>query len=329
VRRLLREIARDRWARVSGSTLAALVALALAADLIASDHPLAVRVEGRTYWLPCLFEPTDLRTDTQATLASRAEWQWRTPVPWGPNQTLARTGELHASPPPWPPSRAHWLGTDELGRDVLARLVHGARPTLVIALLTVLVSLGVGVLVGGLSGAFGGLVDGALSRLTELMTAFPTTFFLLGLTSVFRTQSLWLLALALGLTRWTDIARLMRSQVLVLREQDFVLAARAFGAGTWYVFTRHLLPNAMAPVIVNATFGVGAAIVLETTLTFLGLGVPVPTASWGGLLAEAQRNLVQPGAWWLALFPGVVIAATVLAANGLGEALRRTLDGER
>ncbi|MEW6430103.1 MAG: ABC transporter permease [Myxococcota bacterium] len=323
----LRALWADRAARPAVVALALLVGAALGADLIASDLPLAVRVDGQTFILPCLTRPPALRGRSQATLGPLAEWMVRTPIPYGPAQTVAATGELRDGPPPWAPDEAHWLGTDEVGRDVFARLVHGARVSLFIAFFTVLIAVGVGMLLGGLSGYLGGAVDALISRVLEVMTTFPLVFFLIALLSVLRTQSLWPLVLALGLTRWTDVARLVRAEVLKLKTLDFVLAARAMGAGTPRIIVRHLLPNALGPVLVTGTFGVAAAVLLETALSFLGLGVAPPTASWGELLTQAHRTLVHPGAWWLAVFPGTCIALTVLSVNALGEAVRRKVDG--
>ncbi len=309
-----------------GCALLALVVAALGADLLASDLPLAAKVDGQLYLLPCLITPSALRGERNATLEPRAEWLLHTPIPFGPLQTIATSGETRADPPPWAPDGHHWLGTDELGRDVLARIVHGARVSLFVALLTVLISVVVGVLIGAVAGYVGGLTDAVLSRLIEVMTTFPLVFFLIALLSVVRTQSLAPLVLALGLTRWTDVARLMRAEVLSLKSRDFVLAARAMGASTPQILWRHVLPNAMAPVIVSATFGVAGAILLESALSFLGLGVAPPTASWGELLTEAHRTLVTPGAWWLAVFPGLAIALTVLCVNAVGDRLGRSLD---
>jgi peptide/nickel transport system permease protein len=317
----------DRAARPALLTLGLFVGAAVFADLLASDLPLAVRVDGQTYLLPALTRPAALRGRVQASLAPVAEWMVRTPIPFGPTQTIATTGELRDTPPPWAPDDVHWLGTDELGRDVLARLVHGARVSLFIAFFTVLIAVGVGMVLGGVSGYLGGVTDAVISRVLEVMTTFPLVFFLIALLSVLRTQSLWPLVLALGLTRWTDVARLVRAEVLKLKTLDFVLAARAMGASTPRIIVRHLLPNALTPVLVTATFGVAAAVLLETALSFLGIGVAPPTASWGELLAEAHRTLVHPGAWWLAVFPGLCIALTVLSVNALGEALRRKVDG--
>ncbi|MCC6335063.1 MAG: ABC transporter permease [Myxococcales bacterium] len=322
----LRALWADRAARPAVVALGILVGAAVFADFLASDLPLAVRVDGQTHLFPCVTRPAALRGRSQATLTG-TEWMIRTPIPYGPAQTIAATGEVRDGPPPWGPDGAHWLGTDEVGRDVLARLIHGARVSLFIAVFTVLIAVGVGMLIGGVSGYLGGATDAVLSRLLEVMTTFPLVFFLIALLSVLRTQSLWPLVLALGLTRWTDVARLVRAEVLKLKTLDFVLAARAMGASPLRIVTRHLLPNALGPVLVTATFGVAAAVLLETALSFLGLGVAPPTASWGELLTQAHRTLVHPGAWWLAVFPGVCIALTVLSVNALGEAVRRKVDG--
>ena len=320
----MKRLWRDRGGRAALLVLLFLTLTAAGADLLASDLPLAVRVEGTTWWLPCLTRPAALRGQSQLSMAASAEWMWRTPIHFGPLQTIAATGEDRPTPPPWAPDAAHWLGTDELGRDVAARLVHGARVSLLVAFLTVLIAVGVGLLVGGVSGYAGGFVDAFLSRVLEVMQTFPLVFFLIALLSVLRTQTLWPLVIALGLTRWTEVARLVRAEVLSLESREFILAARALGASPARVIARHLIPNALGPVLVVATFGVGSAILLETALSFLGIGVAPPTASWGELLTEAHRTLHHPGAWWLALFPGLAIALTVLCVNALGEAVRRS-----
>ncbi len=312
----------DRRGRAWLMVLAVLVAVALGADLLASDLPLLARVDGKTWVLPCVTRPAQL-------IGKTPDWALRTPIPFGPLQTVASTGEVRELPPPWAPDEAHWLGTDELGRDVAARLIHGARVSLFVAFFTMLIALAVGLLVGGASGYLGGFTDAVLSRVLEVMQTFPLVFFLIALMAVLRTQSLWPLVIALGLTRWTEVARLVRAEVLSLSTREFVLAARALGASPARIIGRHLLPNALGPVLVVTTFGVGSAILLETALSFLGIGVAPPTASWGELLTEAHRTLQYPGAWWLAVFPGLAIAGTVLTVNGLGEALRRTLHTSR
>lgn len=306
--------------------VAGLIAVAIAADLLASDLPLAVRQGGVSHWLPMLTRPLELRGATQQSLEQNAEWIWRTPVPWGPNQTFAANTVQRDTPPPWGPDRAHWLGTDELGRDVLARLIHGARVSLTVGLFSMALCVLLGLLLGGLAGYYGGKTDAVISRLTEVMITFPTLFFVLAVLGLLRITSLIPLVVVIGFTRWTDIARLVRAEVLKLKGLDFITASRALGLSDARILLRHLLPNALSPVLVAATFGVASAILIESALSFLGLGAPPPTASWGELLTQAHRYLTHPGAWWLAVFPGLCIAVTVLALNELGEALRRLLD---
>jgi peptide/nickel transport system permease protein len=312
--------------RLALGTVGGLIGIAMIADLLAADLPLAVRVEGQTHWLPMITRPVPLRGSTQQALAGKAEWIWRTPVPWGPNQTFAANAVVRDTAPPWAPDEAHWLGTDELGRDVLARLIHGARVSLTVGLASVAICVFIGLLLGGLAGYYGRGVDAVISRLTEIMITFPTLFFVLAVLGLLRIGSLLPLVLVIGFTRWTDIARLVRAEVLKLKGLDFITASRALGLSDARILVRHLLPNALSPVLVAATFAVASAILIESALSFLGLGAPPPTASWGELLTQAHRYLTHPGAWWLAVFPGICIAATVLALNELGEALRALLD---
>lgn len=312
--------------RLAFFALITLVAIAIAGDLLAADLPLAVRVDDQTYWLPVYARPVALRGATQQSLAATAQWIWRTPVPWGPNQTFAANAVVRDTPPPWGPDGAHWLGTDELGRDVLARLIHGARVSLTVGFFSVALCVVIGLLLGGLAGYYGRGVDAVISRVTEIMITFPTLFFVLAVLGLMRISSLVPLVLVIGFTRWTDIARLVRAEVLKLKGLDFITASRALGLSDARILVRHLLPNALSPVLVAATFGVASAILIESALSFLGLGAPPPTASWGELLTQAHRYLTHPGAWWLAVFPGLCIAATVLALHELGEALRALLD---
>lgn len=310
-----------RRSRLAFSLLGVLIGTAVLADLLASELPLAVRTGGVTYVLPALTRPPALREATQSALEVDAEWMLGTPVPFGPNQTFATlTGRT--DPAPWAPDSEHPLGTDELGRDVLARLIHGARVSLLIGFGAVLIALLVGLLLGVVAGYYGGFLDAAISRLTEITFTFPSFFFFIALAGMIRFTSVLPLVIVMGLTRWTDIARLVRAETLKLKELDFVLAVRVLGASDARILSRHIIPNALPPVLVAATFGVASAILLESALAFLGIGVPPPTASWGELLIQAHRYLVHPGAWWLAVFPGLAVAGTVLTMNLVGEALQ-------
>ena len=238
------------------------------------------------------------------------------PVPFGPNDVdLAHRLQE--------PSAQHRFGTDDLGRDVLARMIHGARISLMVGFTATAISLIVGSILGALAGYYGGAADWIVSRLIEIVLCFPFLFLVLGIVALFR-PSLYTIMIALGLTSWTTEARFVRGEFLRIRDLDFAQAARASGARDARIIFRHLLPNALAPVLVSASFGVAAAILIESALSFLGLGVPIPTASWGGILSVAEEHIQY--AWWLALFPGVAIFLTVAAFNIIGDRFRDAID---
>jgi peptide/nickel transport system permease protein len=236
--------------------------------------------------------------------------------PYDPNRTslLARFE---------PPGLTHPFGTDDLGRDELTRVLVGGRVSLSVGLLAMLVSVIVGTAVGAAAGYFGGATDSVLMRLTEMFIAFPQLFILILLAALFGT-SFWTIVLVVGLLRWMSVARLVRAAFLQLKEQDFVMAARALGAGTGVLMLRHILPNALSPIIVAATLGVAGAILTESTLSFLGLGIQLPTATWGNMLRAAQNDMAT--APWLAFFPGLFIFLTILSVNYVGDGLRDALD---
>ena len=222
-----------------------------------------------------------------------------------------------------PPSSVHHLGTDDLGRDVLARMIHGARISLTVGYSATALALIVGSLFGALAGYYGGAVDWLVSRLIEVVLCFPFLFLVLGIVALFR-PSLWTIMIALGLTTWTSEARFVRGEFLRLRGLEFAQAARAGGARDRRIIFRYLLPNALAPVLVSAGFGVANAIVIESALSFLGFGLPPPTASWGSILSTAQQYIDY--AWWLVVFPWFAIFTTVAAFNIIGDRFRDALD---
>lgn len=223
-----------------------------------------------------------------------------------------------------PPSAAHPFGTDQLSRDVLARVVSGGRISLAVAGLAVLLSATAGAAVGLVAGYWGGVVDAVLMRLVDGALAIPRLFLLLLLVAAMDRIPLGALVLVIGLTGWFGTSRLVRAEVLRLRNEDFVLAARALGAGRRRIIFRHLLPNTAGPLVVAATLGVGEVILLEAGLSFLGLGIQPPTPSWGGMILDAKDVLVT--APWSGLFPGLAIATTVVAVNLFGDALRAALE---
>ncbi|MFZ2492158.1 MAG: ABC transporter permease [Thermoanaerobaculia bacterium] len=222
-----------------------------------------------------------------------------------------------------PPTEHHLLGTDDLGRDVLTRMIHGARVSLTIGIVATVISLVVGSFLGAIAGYYGGFADWAVSRLIEIVLCFPLLFLVLAIVALFQ-PSLYTILIALGLTSWTTEARFMRGEILRIRDLEYAQAARASGARDFRIIFRHLLPNAVAPVLVSASFGVASAVMTESALSFLGFGVPVPTASWGSILSVAYEHVEY--AWWLALFPGLAIFTTVAAFNVLGDRLREALD---
>lgn len=221
------------------------------------------------------------------------------------------------------PSLTHPLGTDDVGRDILLRSIFGARISLMIGCLAALLSITIGVAVGAISGYHQGWVDNVLMRVTDALLSIPTLFILIVLTRV-AGQSVAIITVVIGILSWMGVSRLVRANVLTLKQQDFVLAARSIGVPPRMILVRHILPNTIAPIVVAATLGVGQAVILEASLSFLGLGVQPPTATWGNMLYRAQSFLVT--APWIAFFPGTLILVTVLCVNFIGDGLRDALD---
>ena len=222
-----------------------------------------------------------------------------------------------------PPSPAHAMGTDSLGRDLLTRIMFGGRVSLTIGVLAMAVAITLGVLIGGLAGFYGGAADAVLMRFVDMMLSFPRLFLLI-LFSVFFGARFLTVVLLLGALSWMGVSRLIRASFLSLKERQFVEAARALGVSNRTIMLRHLLPNALAPIIVAATLGVATAIIAESTLSFLGLGIQPPTPSWGNMLKDAQTDMTA--APWTAVFPGLAIFVTVVAINFVGDGLRDALD---
>ncbi|NOY13161.1 MAG: ABC transporter permease [Deltaproteobacteria bacterium] len=222
-----------------------------------------------------------------------------------------------------PPGWAHPLGTDDLGRDVLVRMLYGARISLLVGFVAVGISTLIGIFLGALAGYYGGWVDALMMRFVDIMLCFPTFFLILAVIA-FLDPSIWNIMIVIGLTSWMGVARLVRAEFLSLRQRDFVLAAQALGASDLRLIFRHILPNAMSPVLVSATLGVAGAILTESALSFLGIGVQPPTPSWGNMLIIGKQTLGS--AWWLSVFPGLAILITVLGYNLLGEGIRDALD---
>ena len=226
---------------------------------------------------------------------------------------------------PSAPSAAHWLGTDLIGRDEFTRALYGARVSLLVGAAAMVVSFAIGILYGAVAGAAGGVVDGHMMRFVDAMLSFPTFFLLLIISALTNRFSLTIIILIIGLTSWPGLARLVRAEVLSLRDRDFVEAARALGASPARLVLRHLIPNALAPVIVAAAFAIGDNILAESSLSFFGLGVQPPASSWGNMLQDALTPQAE-AAPWMVLVPGLAIVITVLAFSVIADGIRVALD---
>ncbi len=222
-----------------------------------------------------------------------------------------------------PPSVEHLMGTDDLGRDVFTRVLHGARFSLSIGFIAVAISITLGTAIGAVSGFFGGTVDTVLMRLVDTLISFPRLVLLITIIALFE-PSLLIVVLVLGFTLWPSTARIVRGEVLSLREREFVLAARALGLSSPRIIFRHIVPNVLGPVIVAATLGLGNIILIEAGLSYLGFSVPLPTPTWGNIINAGRAAMIQ--AWWVTTFPGLAIVTTVVAFNLVGDGLRDALD---
>ncbi|MBI3626313.1 MAG: ABC transporter permease [Candidatus Rokubacteria bacterium] len=222
-----------------------------------------------------------------------------------------------------PPSGAHLLGTDQIGRDVLSRILYASRVSLAVGFVSVGIATAIGVILGAASGYHGGVVDAMIMRLVDLMLVFPRFFLLLAVLA-FLQPSIWTIMAVIGLTGWMGVARLVRAEFLSLKEREFVIWSQSIGASAFRIIWRHILPNALAPVLVAMTLGIPAAILTESGLSFLGLGVQPPYATWGNILNDGKDSIEI--AWWLSVYPGLAILITVLSYNLLGEGIRDALD---
>ncbi len=221
------------------------------------------------------------------------------------------------------PSSAHLMGTDGLGRDVFSRMLLGARISLLVGIVAVGIATLIGVVLGAISGYYRGWVDVVIMRLVDVMLSIPTFFLILAVIA-FLTPSIWNIMIVIGLTSWMGVTRLVRAEFLSLRGREFVMASQTLGAKDARLIFRHLLPNSLTPIIVSSVLGIASAVLVESGLSFLGLGVQAPQASWGNILTDGKEYIQF--AWWLSLFPGLAILITVLGYNLLGEGLRDALD---
>jgi peptide/nickel transport system permease protein len=296
--------------------------MALFADFLANDRPYYLRYRDKTYF-PIFrsyivaaklgqWPPELLNVDFKKLERAQAMFP---PIPYRPSN-------INLLEPLEPPSAKHLFGTDKLGRDVMAGMIHGSRISLSIGFVAVGIAVIVGVILGAIAGYFGGWVDLIISRFFEIMLSIPT-FFLLITVAALLPPSIFLTMAIIGMTGWVGIARFTRNEFLRIRNQDYVTSAIALGVSDRTVMFKHILPNALAPVIVSVVLGIAGAILVESSLSFLGIGVPAELVTWGSILQEASTTTY---AWWLAVFPGFAIFITVLAYYLVGEGLREVLD---
>jgi peptide/nickel transport system permease protein len=317
-----KQFRRNRIALAGYYVVLLLIFIALSADFLANDKPYYLSYRGRSYF-PILrsylvamgiaqWPPELLNVNFKKLEGAQALFP---PVPYRPSGV-----DLFA--PLEPPSRRHLFGTDRLGRDVMAGMIHGSRISLSIGFVAVGIAVIIGIILGACAGYFGSWVDIVISRLFEIMISIPTFFLLITVAAIFP-PSIFLTMIIIGLTSWVGIARFTRSEFLRIRNLDYVSAAISIGVPNRSVMFRHILPNALAPVIVSVVLGIAGAILVESSLSFLGIGVPAELVTWGSILNEASGATF---AWWLAVFPGAAIFITVLAYYLVGEGLREVLD---
>jgi peptide/nickel transport system permease protein len=301
--------------------------VAIFAPILANERPLLFRHQGQLYWPvfsgaqqigPLSWKEIKteasffIQTDIEGT-GDFAVWPL---VPYSPTEY-----DLLESLSP--PNRSHWFGTDDSGRDVLSRMIHGARISLSVGFVAVGIALLIGIFLGSIAGYFGGWIDHVVSRVIEILVTIPTFFLIIAIIA-FLPPSIYNIMVVIGLTGWTGVARFVRAEFFKLKQLDFIMASRSLGASHARIIFLHMLPNAMAPVLVSAVFGIAGAILTESSLSFLGFGVPPPTPSWGDILSQS-RNYIE-FAWWLTIFPGLAIFLSITAYNLVGEGMRDAMD---
>lgn len=321
-----RQFRKSTFGMISLWVVGIIVAIAVFADVLANDKPLIASHKGSVMFPIVKQYAVDLGLSTWGPEYATVDWRevdydWAVfpPVPYAPGTTDKSLISLADRAP----SAKHWLGTDGIGRDVMSGLIHGSRYALAIGIVAMSIALSIGIVVGAIAGFFGGVVDMVISRIIEVVITFPTFFLIITIVAMLQQGSIELLMLLIGLTGWTPIARFMRGEVLRVRNLDYVNAATALGYSTPRVIFRHVLPNAIAPVLIYAAFGIVSAILFESALSFLGFGVPPTVVTWGSVLYKARESTYS---WWLAVFPGLMIFITVSAFNFIGDALRDATD---
>ncbi len=303
-----------------------LVFIAVFSDFLANEKPIIASRNGtvifpvmKQYAVSLGWASWDKETAMADWKTLQYDWAIFPPVAYSPETTDKNIFMLQDRKP----SGHHFFGTDDIGRDVMAGIIHGSRYALAIGLVAMSIALTIGIILGLLAGFYGGKIDIAISRLIEIVITFPTFFLIITIVAMVQQGSIWLIMGLIGFTNWTSIARFVRGEVLRVRGLDFITAATALGYSQPRVIFRHVLPNAIAPVLVSAAFGIAGAILTESALSFLGFGVPPTVVTWGSVLFRARSSTAS---WWLAVYPGMMIFLTVSAYNLIGDALRDATD---
>ncbi len=316
--RVWREFKKNRLAVAGLCVVGLLLALAMLAPLLANDKPYVYSTVDKVYFplFAKMFGVNHELKDIDLRKDEYKGFKIFPPIPYS-------YSEYDLESIVAPPGSKHLLGTDEQGRDLFARMIHGSRVSILIGFIAVVIYVTIGIFVGSIAGYYGGLADMIISRFIEIVMCFPTFFLILTILALVE-PSLVSVMVVIGLTSWTGIARIVRGEFLKLRETDFVVASRAVGARAPWIIVRHILPNSLAPVLVSATFGIASTILIESSLSFLGFGVQPPTPSWGDILS--QSRVFMDFAWWLTLIPGFAIFITITAYNLVGEGLQDAID---
>ncbi len=301
--------------------------VAIFAPLLANDKPIVFYHQGNVYF-PVFSGADKVGSFVWRDMKKKAPFVYQHVT--GKENAIAIWPLVKYSPTEYnlleylaPPDSRHWFGTDDSGRDVLSRMIYGAKISLKVGFVAVGIALIIGIMLGALAGYFGGWTDIVISRAIEIMLTIPTFFLIIAIIAV-KGSSIYNIMAVIGLTGWMGIARFVRAEFLKLKRLDFIMALRALGASHKRIIFLHMLPNAMAPVLVSAVFGIAGAILTESSLSFLGFGVQPPTPSWGQILSQS-RNYIE-FAWWLTIFPGFAIFISITAYNLVGEGLRDAMD---
>jgi peptide/nickel transport system permease protein len=319
-----KKLKKDKLAMTGLVLIGILFVIALCAPLIAGNKPYVYKTATKTYF-PLFVDYIELQ-NTDFKSEKTKGFKIMPPIPY-------TSSEYNLDAILESPSKKHIMGTDDQGRDLASRMIHGTRVSILIGFIAVFIYVTIGIVIGAIAGYYGGIADMIISRIIEIVMCFPTLFLILTVIAligtnkyvrIFDKSGLISIMVVIGITSWTGIARIVRGEFLKLREQDFVSASRSIGARDWRIIFKHILPNSMAPVFVTATFGIASTILIESSLSFLGFGVKPPTPSWGDILSQSRMYI--DFAWWLTLIPGCAIFITITSYNLLGEGLRDVLD---